>query len=134
MKWTSKQTPPSPEINLTPLIDVVFMVLILFILIAPILNIENIELFAKKSSTKMVHFENQKLKLYIFKDNTIWLNKQKLDPKTLTEMFTFAKTKLSNQTPILICDKQAFFGTYELVKTALEDAGFDNINLVLKPR
>ena len=81
----------------------------------------------------MVHFENQNFKIYIFKDNTIWLNKQKLDPSTLKEMFAFAKTKL-NQTPLLICDQQAFFGTYENVKTALEEAGFEDIHLVLKPK
>ncbi len=81
----------------------------------------------------MVHFENQKFKIYIFKDNTIWLNKQKLDSSMLKEMFTFAKTKL-NQTPLLICDQHAFFGTYENVKTALEEAGFEDIHLVLKPK
>ena len=41
---TLSETHEEPSINMTPLIDVVFVVLVMFIIIAPILNIDRIDL------------------------------------------------------------------------------------------
>jgi biopolymer transport protein ExbD len=132
MKWTKRTFNEPPEINLTPLIDVVFMILILFILIAPLINTETIELFPKASSTKMINFEDQAFKIYIFKDNTIWLNKQKLNSNQLKTSFFEAKRNYPNKTPLLLCDNKAYFETYLHVKSALEEAGYEQMEVVRK--
>lgn len=125
-----------PTINLTPLIDVVFVILIMFILIAPLLEIDRIELAAAPSSPiqKGVSVqEKSPLAIHVLRDNTILLNQEKVTIERLAQKLRLSKQNYPSSRPQLFHDKQAHFGTYQLVKNALEDAGFDQVDVILKP-
>ena len=62
-----------PTINLTPLIDVVFVVLVMFIIIAPMVNIDRIELAEGAASVQQNQID-QTLVVHIRKDNSVWFN------------------------------------------------------------
>ena len=70
-----------PLVNLTPLIDVVFVVLIAFMLIAPILNIDSIQLTSSSPANKkeLSLINKHPLSLSIRADNSIWLQGEKID-------------------------------------------------------
>lgn len=74
---TFQDTTPyeEPTINLTPLIDVVFVVLVMFIIIAPMINLDRIELAEGAPSIKQNQVD-QTLVVHIHKDNSIWLNQR----------------------------------------------------------
>jgi len=122
-----------PVINLTPLIDVVFVVLIVFIVIAPILERDRIALaFGKEEGQDWV--KEGSLAIQVHKDNTIWVDKKQIHPDNLLSWLQRAKQTNPDMHPQLYQDRDASFGTYQWVKNAAELAGFDEMDVILQPQ
>jgi len=122
------------NINLTPLIDVVFVVLIVFILVAPLVEHDKVVLAptstAKRESLVALQ-EPSSIKISVYADNTLSFNGA---PVTMEELKVFLKDAQKNFpliSPQLYHDKRACFGTYQLVKNAVESAGFESLDVIL---
>lgn len=135
------QTPSSEEesleeplVNLTPLIDVVFVVLIAFMLIAPILNIDSIQLSQSGPSNKKESpsITNHPLAIAIRADNSIWFQAKKVSLKELERDLREEKKRRVQEIPQLIPDAHAHFETYNQVKSVIEACGFEQLDIVLK--
>jgi biopolymer transport protein ExbD len=125
-----------PSVNLTPLIDVVFVILIMFIVVAPLLEIDRIELAdAGSSSVKeaVAVQEASPIAVHVRKDNTVLFNNQKVTLDQLPALLARAKQRHPKAKPQLFHDKQAWFGTYQAVKNAVEEAGYQEMDVILKP-
>ena len=122
--------------NLTPLIDVVFVILIMFIVVAPLLEMDRVELAPGpplQGDRVVAIQENSPITLHIFADNTVTLNQQKINLAQLSTYLSMARTKNPQAKPQLFHDRKAMFGTYQIVKNAVEEAGFPEMDVILKP-
>lgn len=124
-----------PTVNLTPLIDVVFVILIMFIVIAPLLELDQVELAegANLPQTTQSVQESSPLAIHVKQDDTIWFNNQRVSPNELTILLKNAKLQHPKVTPQVFHDRRAQFGTYQSVKNAAEEAGFAQMDIILKP-
>jgi len=134
----SQATSESSEamINLTPLIDVVFVMLIMFIVVAPILELDQVELASGGPQAKEVPStiqETSPISIHVRKDNTILFNKQQVSLEQLTKLLKDSKQRYPDSIPLLFHDKKAYFGTYQNVKNAVEMNGYKEINVILNP-
>lgn len=122
-------------INLTPLIDVVFVVLIIFIIIAPMLELDRVELAqaAATPNKQTTTPEANQIAIHVHNDNTIWYNGKCVSVEQLTTILKTLYQKGARKAPQLFQDKRAHFGTYQNVKNAVETAGFEQIDIILKP-
>jgi biopolymer transport protein ExbD len=121
-----------PVINLTPLIDVVFVVLIAFMLIAHVLDIDSVDL-AQSGGGEKKELEAGPLSIIVHADNSIWIQGTKVSLAQLQAHLKQEKKRHPNAVPQLIHDKQAQFGTYQSVKNMLETTGFAQMDVILKP-
>jgi biopolymer transport protein ExbD len=123
------------QVNLTPLIDVVFTILIMFIVIAPFLELDRVELAEADKSAKIekVSIETGKITIHVHRNNSIWLNQQEVALSNLPDLLKQKKLQYPQTHPQLYHDKEAFFGTYQAVKNAIEAAGFEAIDVILQP-
>lgn len=129
-----RKTFEEPIVNLTPLIDVVFVILIGFIVIAPLLELDRIELAdAPKTELPQSVQETSPLAIHVRADQTIWYKNQRVTLEALKELLKQDKLRFPKATPQLFHDKRAYFGTYQEIKNALEMVGFDQVNIILKP-
>ena len=120
-------------INLTPLIDVVFVVLIAFILIAPLLEVDRVNLANASPSTCKDLPQKSHLAIYVHADNTIWINNQQTQNRELLELLKEKQRTSPSIIPQIFHDAKASFGTYQNLKTSLEKAGFKEMDIILKP-
>lgn len=120
-------------INLTPLIDVVFVVLIAFILVAPLLESENVDL-AQGGGKEKEAVTGGNLHIYIRKDDSIWLNKRLVSLKELLPLLKDARIKNSAAIPKIFPDRESSFGAYQEVKNSIESAGYPEMDVILKSR
>lgn len=132
------QKPPieEPTINLTALIDVVFVILIMFILIAPLLELDRVELAdapAESHENNVSVQETSPITVHVQADNSVWLNKSAVHLKELAAKLKKMKAAYPKTRPQIFHDRKAQFGTYQSVKNALEEAGFKEVDIVLKP-
>lgn len=119
-------------INLTPLIDVVFVVLVAFILIAPLLEMDKIELANASESSQQEVSKKSKIMIYVREDDSIWVNNRLVTDIELLAILRQSKKDYPTFAPQLYHDKKACFGTYQKVKIASEKAGFSSLDLILK--
>ncbi len=125
-----------PTINLTPLIDVVFVILIMFIVIAPLLDLDQIELAEGShipAKTPQAVQESSPIAIHVYQDNTIWFNDHPVIGTQLAEKLKQAKIYFPQAHPQIFHDKRAHFGTYQFIKNAAEEAGFSQMEIILKP-
>ena len=123
-----------PLINLTPLIDVVFVVLITFMLIAPVLDIDLVELTQGGGHSNKKEAEHSALAISLRADHTIWFQGKALTLSDLEKAIKAEKARHPGQTPQVIPDKNAHFGTYQAVKNTLEACGFEQMDVLLQPQ
>jgi biopolymer transport protein ExbD len=132
----SMELPQEPTINITPLIDVVFVILIAFIVIAPLLEMDRIELAGGGHipSHLPVRFEDaSQIQIHVERDNTILFNHNPVTLNELMGLLRKAKALYPEARAQLFHDKQAFFGTYQSVKNVLEATEFKEVDIVLSP-
>lgn len=122
-----------PIVNLTPLIDVVFVVLITFILIAPVLEVDSVDL-AEAGIVEKKQIEPSSISISVQKDNTITYQKKKVTLKELEKLLSIERKRNPNAIPQILHDKQAEFGTYQAIKNICESLGFMQMDVILKPR
>jgi len=121
-------------INITPLIDVVFVILIAFIVIAPLLELDRVALAGGNASHSPVHFQDTSpIQIRVYKDNTVAINDEKVDLRQLHRKLLEVKRAHPKARPQLFHDKEAYFGTYQSVKNGLESVGFQEVDVVLAP-
>lgn len=123
-----------PLVNLTPLIDVVFVILIGFIMIAPLLESDRVELAQASLNNQTPIKESSPITLYVRKDDSIWFKGLKISLDQLKTALIAAKKQYPpTMIPQVFHDHKATFGTYQTVKSILEEAGFEQVDIVLKP-
>ncbi len=123
-----------PTINLTPLIDVVFVVLIMFIIIAPILEKDRIQLSQNSSQKVTSKIEKSSaISIHVTANNQILLNKKPITSTLLEPTLKILKKQHPQSIPQVYYDKKAYFEFFEPIKCALENSGFSDMDLILEP-
>ncbi|MDB2614250.1 biopolymer transporter ExbD [Chlamydiales bacterium] len=123
-----------PEINITPLIDVVFVILIMFIIIAPLLEMDQVILANGTGGEEVIEIkEGSQIQILVKNDNRVFLNQQETPIAFLAERLKQERGAFPDAIPQLYHDKGALFGTYQEVKNAATFAGFSELDIVLNP-
>src|SRR3990167_8319893 len=98
------------EINVTPLVDVMLVLLIIFMITTPLLE-SGIEVdLPKTASGPLNTAEDSQLILAITKDKSIFLNKTKLPIKTLREKLHAIYSNRSNKQLYVRADQAVQYG------------------------
>jgi len=119
------------DINITPLVDVVLVLLIIFMLTAPILE-SGIEVDLPKTHTVKA-ISDEKVVVTIDRSQNIYVGN---DPVNIHRIGSYVLDHLRGEgnTPVFIrCDQNVPFGAFATVVDALKQANLTNINVVTEP-
>ncbi len=132
MPQVSKQTATSlSEINIVPFVDVMLVLLVIFMITAPILQ-SGIEVDLPKTKTVK---EINEVRLIITMDRAqrLYLNDQPVNIHQLGDAVRAKSRDASNQAVYVRCDETVPFGSFTTVVDALRQAGIKNVNVVTQP-
>ena len=119
------------EINITPFVDVMLVLLVIFMITAPILQ-SGIEVDLPKTKTVKV-VSDEKVVITVDKRQTVYVGNDPINIHRLGS-YVLDQIKGSGQTPIFIrCDQAVPFGAFAQVIDALKQANLTNINIVTEP-
>lgn len=122
--------------DLTPLVDIVFVVLILFISISPFLETQRIHLapapLTQQERSSYSNPSKKSLTIRFASDNIITINDTPVDANNLIQIMTSYKRQMPNAIPAVYPSKNSLFNTYQIVKNALESAGFEEMDVILQ--
>ncbi len=131
MPQLAKQTQTSlSDINMVPFIDVVLVLLIIFMITAPILQ-SGIEVDVPKTRTVRA-INEERLVVTIDKTQRIYLGS---DPVNIHDLGAKVKAKLRKpqDAVFLRCDETVPFGAFASVVDSLRVSGVSNISIVTEP-
>jgi biopolymer transport protein TolR len=118
------------EINMVPFIDVVLVLLIIFMITAPILQ-SGIEVDVPKTKTVNV-INEQRLVITVDKAQRVYLGN---DPVNIHDLGVKVQSQLKKpqDAVFLRCDETVPFGTFASVVDTLRQSGINNISIVTQP-
>ena len=131
MPQLAKSTQTSlSEINMVPFVDVVLVLLIIFMITAPILQ-SGIEVDVPKTKT-IKDISQDRLVVSIDKGQRVYLGN---DPVNIHQLGARVHAQLKNtqQSVFLRCDEAVPFGVFASVVDALRISGINNISIVTEP-
>jgi biopolymer transport protein TolR len=128
---TRRGRAPMAEINVTPLVDVMLVLLIIFMVTAPLLS-AGVPIDLPDSNAKPLDQTPSQIELSIATDGTIYLDKAVIAPGSLGEALTAVKRGADGKLPLvtLRADKTLEYGRVMGVMGELSHSGFTAISLV----
>jgi biopolymer transport protein ExbD/biopolymer transport protein TolR len=119
------------EINITPLVDVVLVLLIIFMITAPVLQ-SGIDVSVPKTRT-VKEITEQRLVLTIDRSQQVFLGDRPVNIHELAQKLRQQGTDPAHQVIYLRADENVPFGAFASVMDAVKQAGITNISIVTQP-
>jgi biopolymer transport protein ExbD/biopolymer transport protein TolR len=119
------------EINITPLVDVVLVLLVIFMITAPVLQ-SGIEVSVPKTRT-VKEITEQRLVLTIDKVQNIYLGDQPINIHEIGQKLHQQNSDPAHQIIYLRADETVPFGVFAKLMDAVKQAGITNVSIVTQP-
>ena len=117
------------EINVTPMVDVMLVLLIVFMVTAPLLTV-GVPVDLPKTRAPALGQDKEPLSVTVAKDGKVYLQKQVVDPETLVAKLQAISQNGYDQRIFVRGDKTVDYGRVMQVMGMLAAAGFTHIGLV----
>jgi len=113
------------EINITPMLDVVFIMLIFFIVTASFIKEAGIEIFRPSAETAEKQ-DKASILIAINEKGQVWMEKQVVDPSAVRANVERLRAENPEGSVVVQADKEAQVGITTEVIDAVRDAGVSN--------
>jgi biopolymer transport protein TolR len=119
------------EINITPLVDVVLVLLVIFMITAPVLQ-SGIEVNVPKTRT-VREITEQRLVVTIDKQQQVFLGDEMVNIHELPRRLQRSGSDPAHQVIYLRADETVPFGAFASVMDAVKQSGITNVSIVTQP-
>ncbi len=132
MAFTDRRTRSAlAEINITPLVDVVLVLLIIFMLTAPILQ-SGIEVAVPKTKT-VKEITEERVVISIDRQQRVFLGNDPINVNAIADTLRRKVRDPERQAIFLRADENVPFGAFAAVMDAVKQAGITNVSIVTQP-
>jgi len=120
------------EINVTPLVDVMLVLLIIFMVTAPMLQ-QGIKVNLPQAKARSLKSEEQKIMITITRDEKIYINKNPYTIDELGKTLKAIEAYNKNKQVFLKADKDVPYGFVVRVMSEIKSAGIQELGMVTEP-
>ena len=121
------------EINVTPMVDVMLVLLIIFMITAPMMT-QGVDVDLPETTARALRQKEDPVVITINKKGEIFLNRIKGDQTLLKQQLTAMAESGGKERPIFLkADKQVPYGLVVSIMADIKDAGFDKLGMITQP-
>ena len=125
----SRKNNPISDINVTPLVDVMLVLLIVFMVTAPLLTV-GVPIELPKTAAKQMTDDNEPLTITIDKNSKIYIQEMEIDFDDLTEKLEAIGQNNFDQKIYINGDKDISYEVLMKVMAQISSSGYTSIGLV----
>ncbi len=123
---------PMAEINVTPLVDVMLVLLIVFMVAAPLLTV-GVPIDLPQTQAKSLNTEQKPVTVSVSPAGEVFLGDQRIPLESLIDAVAAETTGNTEQRIYVRGDQSADYGTVMQVMGVLSGAGYSHIGLITEP-
>ncbi len=120
------------DINVTPLVDVMLVLLIIFMVTAPMMT-QGLDVDLPKVDAQALQTEKEQTIITIKADGSIYLDEVQISGFNMAFQVQQVMTTKGNQIVFLKADQNATYGSVATIMAQLRQAGITSIGLVTEP-
>jgi len=121
------------EINVTPLVDVMLVLLIIFMVTAPMMT-QGVDVKLPESSAPAIRSDDERLVVTITQDRKIYLNDNVVESGELgSKLAAITRNQPDRKGVFLRADEKIPYGYVMEVMGLIKEAGIDQIGMVTEP-
>jgi biopolymer transport protein TolR len=123
---------PVAEINITPMVDVMLVLMIIFMVAAPMMT-QGVQVALPKADAKPIE-QNKPVEISIKKDGTIFVGSSQVAKDQLITRLQTIQEGRDEASILLRADKDMNYGTVMEVMAMLQAAGMVDVGMVTDPQ
>ena len=120
------------DINVTPLVDVMLVLLIIFMVTAPMM-MQGVEVDLPQTTTKNIKTKEEPLFLSITKEQTLFLEEDLIELEGLERKIQTISKYRRDKGILLRADREVAYGFVIRVIASLKRAGIDKVGMITEP-
>ncbi len=120
------------DINVTPLVDVMLVLLIIFMITAPMMT-QGVNVDLPETTAKSLRQEEKPVVISVTKDGDISINNITMVRALLIQELQNKYTANKDQPIFIRADKNALYGSVVTLMADIKSVGFDKIGMITKP-
>ena|SRR5579863_3069759 len=117
------------QINVTPLVDVMLVLLIIFMVTAPILE-QGVQVTLPKVKAAALPGKEEQFVVSITRDSEVYLNDARMTPAELSEKLAAIGKERPDREVFVRADDQVPYGQVIRTMAAIKAAGIENVGMV----
>jgi len=120
------------EINITPFVDVMLVLLVVFMITAPMLT-QGVQVNLPEVENTEVKTAEDPIQVTVKKGGSIYVGMSEVDEESLPKKLKAIKKVRNNAQIILMADKDVSYGSVMQVMSALQTAGLVDVSMLTEP-
>lgn len=120
------------DINVTPFVDVMLVLLIIFMVTAPMM-VQGVDVALPQTTAEPLDSEEEHLVITIDGDNQVFINDLKVTVDFLREKLTKVLATRSDQSVYLRADRNIPYGIVVRIMSEIKGAGVERLGMVTQP-
>jgi biopolymer transport protein TolR len=132
MEVADSQEQTMSQINVTPFVDVMLVLLVIFMVAAPLLQL-GIEVNLPEASKKELHVPREQVVLTIRNDESLFLNTERVSLEQLPERLQALYDGQGEKEIFVQADRQVPYGSVARAMGIVQEAGVNQMGLITEP-
>jgi biopolymer transport protein TolR len=120
------------EINVTPLVDVMLVLLIIFMVTAPMMQ-QGIDVDLPQTTSRAIPGQEERLIITINGKREVFINQEKVDPRLLKRRLEQSSAAKLNKEVLLRADRSVPYGVVVQTMADIKNAGIEKLGMVTEP-
>jgi biopolymer transport protein ExbD/biopolymer transport protein TolR len=117
----------TPRVDLTSMVDVVFLLLIFFMISTTFVEAPGITVKLPESSSQQRKQESKEVKVYLSREGVISLGKEQIEQEELRRRLRAYGDRAGGMTFLLLADEEAMHGKVVALMDLAKESGFEKL-------
>ena len=123
-----------PRIDLTPMVDVVFLLLIFFMISTTFVETPGISIKLPESSAQQVEHEPKEIKIYLSTEGDIYYQKKQISLDQFKDVLAEHQSNAAETTFMLLADQDSRHGKVVTLMDLARDAGYKKLAIATEQK